>query len=205
MKKANSLLMILVLTFLGINTSAQDKLTSYDNTFVKKTFDIQISFDKKGEFTLYINAYSVDALHETGGFMIDQKDYDDFISCLNQSILKYNDWVKTAKENNVTELIKTMPIKGKSSGYFLYGDEWKFDYYLNLTFDFKIIEQEDSLKYVLIVRSGEMVASDNEFMDVDGVVLLFISSEEIKEFIDLISLDKINEFKNKPKDEDLFK
>jgi len=98
-----------------------------------------------------------------------------------------------------------MLIKSKVAGFFLYGSDWHFQFIVNLTFDFKILESGGEVKYLLIVRSGKMQSSSNQFMDVDGVVLEFTSAEDIREFVDSISLNKITEFKNKPKAEDLFK
>ena len=203
MKKIIFTVLISMLVSFGV--FAQEKFTTYDNTYAKKTYDIQLSIKDNDKFTLYIDAMSLDNLHETGGFMIDNKKYQGFIDALNQAKIKYQEWVKTAKENNVTELDKEMKIRSKVSGFFLYGGDWHFQYLVNLTFDFKILESGGETNYLLIIRSGEMQSSSNQFMDVDGVVLVFSSDSEIEEFTNAISLEKINEFKNKPKSDDLFK
>ena len=44
---------------------------------------------------------------------------------------------KTAKENNVKELSKTMTIASKAGGYFLYGSKWNFQFLVNLKFQFQ--------------------------------------------------------------------
>jgi uncharacterized protein (DUF1330 family) len=204
MRKNATLIGIILLT-LGLNVNAQDKFTTYDNAYAKKTYDIQISLKDNDKFTFYIDAMSLDNLHEKGGFMVDDKKYQGFIDALTEAKSKYQEWEQTAKSNNVKELDKEMPIKSKVAGYFLYGSDWHFQYIVNLTFDFKILESEGEIKYLLIVRSGKMQSSSNQFMDVDGVVLVFTSANEIQEFVDSISLNKINEFRNKPKSEDLFK
>lgn len=199
-----TLIGIILLTS-GLIVKAQDKFTSYDNTYAKKTFDIHISIKDNEKFTLYIEAMSLDNLHETGGFMVDDKKYQGFIDALNEAKSKYQEWEQTAKSNNVKDLDKEMPIKSKVVGFFLYGSDWHFQHIVNLTFDFKIMESEGEINYLLIVRSGKMQSSRNQFMDVDGVVLVFNSANEIQDFVDSISSNKINEFKNKPKSEDLFK
>ena len=204
MRKNVTLIGIILLT-LVLNVKAQDKFTTYDNSYAKKTYDIQISLKDNDKFTFYIEAMSLDKLHEKGGFMVDDKKYQGFIDALNEAKSKYQEWEQTAKSNSVKELDKEMPIKSKVAGYFLYGSDWHFQYIVNLTFDFKILESDGEIKYLLIVRSGKMQSSSNQFMDVDGVVLIFTSANEIQEFVDSISLNKINEFKNKPKSEDLFK
>ena len=203
--KKTTVLLAIVLVIISQNSNGQETFTSYDNTYAKKTYDIQLSLKDAEKFTLFIDAMSLDDLHEQGGLMVDEKKYQGFIDALNEAKLKYQEWEKTAKDNNVKELDKEMLIKSKVAGYFLYGGDWHFQYIVNLTFDFKILESDGEIKYLLIVRSGKMQSSSNQYMDVDGVVLVFSSVEEIQEFLDTISLQKINEFRNKPKAEDLFK
>ena len=204
MKKLKSLI-LLASVCLSINSFAQDKFTTYDNTYAEKTYDIQLSSDDKTGFTLWIDALSLDNLHEKGGLMIKEKQYESFIGALDEAKSKYEEWVKTAKENNVKELDKAMPIKSRVGAYFLYGGDWNFQYLVNLDFDFKILESKDELKYLLIVRTGELQSSSNQFMKVDGLVLVFSSASEIEIFKNEISSQKIQAFFNKPKADDLFK
>lgn len=192
-------------TFLSIKISAQDKFTSYDNTYSGKKYEIQISSKEKDKYTLYIDAMSLDKTHEKGGIKIDEKQHQNFINSIVDAKLKYEEWVKTAKENNVKELSKTMTIGSKAGGYFLYGSKWNFQFLLNLKFDFKIIENTGEVKYLLLIKTGELQSSSNQYMTVDGFVLIFTSSKEIDEFLTSISLGNITEFLNKPKKEALFK
>jgi len=193
-------LTICFLTFTTVEGYSQEKFTTYDNTYVGKTYNIQISSKDKDNFTLYIEAMSVDRLHNEGGIMLKDKYHQDFLNAIAEAKIKYEEWVKTAKENNVKEMSKSMTVRSKVGGYFLYGD-WNFQYAVNLTFDFKILES----KYLLIIRTGELQSSSNQFMKVDGFVLVFSSVNEIDSFTNEISTQKINEFINKPKSKDLFK
>lgn len=198
-------LIIAVLAITCSNSYSQMKFATYDNTYAEKTYDIRISTKEKNGFTLWIDALSVDKLNEFGGLMMNEKQYRSFISGLNEAKLKYEDWVKTAKENNVKELNKIMPIKSKIAGYFRYGNDWYYQDLVNLAFNFWIVESEGELKYFLIARTGELQSSSNQFIDVDGFVLVFSSTAEIEEFVNAISLREINDFYNKPKVDDLFK
>jgi hypothetical protein len=76
---------------------------------------------------------------------------------------------------------------------------------VNLKFDFKILESKGETRYLLLIRTGELQSSSNQFMKVDGFVLVFSSSKEIDDFIAAISTEKITEFLNKPKKDTLFK
>lgn len=184
---------------------AQEKFSTYDNTYAGKSYEIQVSAKNNEKFTLYIDAMSLDRIHEKGGISIDQKNHQDFLNALTEAKLKYEEWVKTAKDNNVKEFDKTMTIKSKAGGYFLYGSKWNFQFLVNLKFDFKILESKGETKYLLLIRTGELQSSSNQFMKVDGFVLVFSSSKEIDDFVNAISTEKITEFLNKPKKDDLFK
>jgi hypothetical protein len=196
---------ICLFTFLELDIQAQDKFTSYDNSYIGKTYEIQISADEKDKFSLYIEAMSFDKLHGKGGITIDQKQQQEFINALVEAKLKYDEWLKTAKENNIKELDKSMTIKSKAGGYFLYGSKWNFQFLVNLKFDFKIIESNNEIKYLLLIRTGELQSSTNQFMKVDGFALVFSSSKEIDEFMNAISTDKIMKYVNQPKKDALFK
>jgi hypothetical protein len=198
----------LIICFLLLETlqiNAQQNFAIYNNTFIGKTYNIQISLKGKDEYSLYIDAMPLDKLHKIGGITINQKQMEDFVLALKDARLKYEEWVKIAKENNVKELDKVMALKSTSGSFFQFGDKWNFQFLVNLKFNFKILNQEDGIKYLLIVNTGELKSSSNEFIEVDGFVLVFSSTKEIDEFSSAISLEKIQEFINKPKKEELFK
>jgi hypothetical protein len=194
----------IISTILSLNVYAQQKLSTYNSAYFNKSFDIKASI-YQNKFKLYIDAVSMDKLHEVGGFMVEESKYQAFIKALNDAKSKYQEWDQTAKQNNVKELEKEMAIKSKVGGYFLYGSDWHFQFNANLTFDFNIIESDGEINYLLILRSGKMQSSSNQYMTVDGFVLVFTSANEIQELIEAISMEKINEFKTKQKAEDLFK
>jgi hypothetical protein len=194
-----------ILLFAAAKSTAQEKFTTYDNTYGGKTYEIQISSKVADKFTLYIDAMSLDRVYEKGGIKIDQKQHPAFLEAISEAKSKYEEWVKTAKENNVKELSKEMSIKCKSGGYFLYGSKWQFQFLVNLKFEFRILESAGNVKYLLLIRTGELQSSSNQFMKVDGFVIVFSSSEEIDEFTSLISTEKITEFISKPQKDDLFK
>jgi len=94
----------------------------------------------------------------------------------------------------------------KSTGYFKYGSDWNYDFSATSKFYFKITTIADKVEYLLIIRSDELVASDNQFIKIDGVAFVFNSSEEIQDLIDKISTEKVRAFINKNKTaQDLFK
>lgn len=113
---------------------------------------------------------------------------------------------KLQKKIMLKNLAKQWQLQDKAGGYFLYGSKWNFQFLVNLKFDFKILESKGEIKiYFSLIRTGELQSSSNQFMKVDGFVLVFSSTKEMDDFSTAISMDKITEFVNKPKKEALFK
>jgi len=203
MKTFTFITIMMLISLLGYS---QEKYATYDNTYIGKTYDIQISFTDNNKFTFYVDALSLDNFVDKGGFMISNQQLKEFLTNLNQAKEKYQEWVKTAKANDVESLSKEIDIKvQKISGYFLYGGDWHFDFYVKPTYKFIILKSKGTIKYLLMVSTGKLQASNNEFMDCKSFVLVFSSLDEINHFVNLFSAKKINEYKNKPKKEDLFK
>ena len=199
-------LIVMIMTLIcAVSLNAQEKFNTYENQYNGKTYDISVGFNDKGTFDLYIDALSLDDSHETGGIIINTKRYEDFLIALRESKIKFQEWSEIANKNNVTDLEKTMSMTVKSSAYFLYGRDWQFDFLVPLQFDFRVLEIEKSIKHYLIIRTNELTSSSNQYMQVDGFILVFESITDIDNFINVISIEKINEFKNKPKTEEMFK
>lgn len=191
----------------GLVSRAQENLGTYENTYIEKEYPISISTKPNdAKFTLYIEALSLDNLVSEGGFSIDEKQLSGFVENIKQAKAKYEEWIATAKANNVTSLDKDISVTpSKVTGYFHYGSKWNFDFSVKPTFSFKILEDKGETSYLLIVRTGKLTSSSNEYINCDGFVLTFLSVEEIDAFLKTISQENINEYKNKPKTEDLFK
>jgi hypothetical protein len=97
-----------------------------------------------------------------------------------------------------------MEIVGRTSAYFSYGD-WQFDYSVSLEFNFRIIQSGNVTKRLLVIKTGELKSSTNQFMEVDGYAIVFSSPSEMGAFIDSISQEKVRAFMSKPKTEEIFK
>ncbi len=195
------MMMTLMMCLMVIVSFGQEKYTTYDNLYVKQNYEVLISHKDDGKYTLYIDMMSLDNLSKSGGIMIDEKEHILFLRNLKEAKEKYIEWVNIAKENNVKDLSKSMSYKVKVGGFFKYGSKWNFQYVVNLTFDFKVVDG----KNLLIVRTGELKSSSNQYMTHDGFVFVFQNEKEIDEFINILSVERVFEFMNKPKSIDLFK
>lgn len=199
------LLTLFSIGMIGV-AQAQKKYCTYDNSVLQKTYDIQVSSKPNGSYTVWIDAASLEGLSKTAGIMVEDNQLLSFTTSLNEAKLKYAEWTKVAKENNVQELSsKRMSIKTKVGGYFLYGGEWEFQWTAYLNFDFRVVQTDGVTKYLLVVSTGELQSSSNQFIKIKGTALAFQDTKEVDAFIAAISPQKISEFLAKPKPEDLFK
>ena len=200
-------LVILASLSINLNLFSQEKFNSYQNDLLKKTYDINISFDNENKFTLFIDATSFDKQYLAGGIILMQDKYKNFITALNEAKIKYIEWIKTAQQNNVKSLNKDMEYISKVSSYFgnENGDRWMFQIDVYLKFNFMIKVVDNNVKYLLIVNTGELRDTKNDYLKSTGLALIFSSVKEIDDFLSIISMDKINSFISKPKKEELFK
>lgn len=195
--------------FISLSSFSQEEIGSYE-IFGKKLSVSATEPKENGLYDLYIDGYSLDKSKTTAGIYLDSKKLNEFIKSLEYSTEKYKEWKSVALENDVTELVKTIDVYKSSNpkfkAYFLYYDDWKFDYSVNMTYRFKISESEGKVDYALILSTGELSSSSNEYMTCDGVALAFYSVDEINYFISL--LDKqlvIDNYSKKQSNDDLFK
>lgn len=201
MKNFKITITLIMCSLVSVSIFSQEKYTTYNNIYSNSNYEIQISSKDSTQYTLYIDMLSLDELSKSGGILINHSTYDKFISALSEAQIKYNEWNKTASENNVTELDKLMPIVSKATGFFSYGSEWNFHFLIELHYSFKIIDN----KKLLIIRTGGLTSYSNKFIKHKGFVLVFSNTSEITDFLKALSKDKIIEYVSKPKKEDLFK
>lgn len=196
----------MLLFALFITTSvgfAQNKVGVYTMSLFPETEVYDLELDGKNRF--YISMHSLDASSKKGGIRIDESDLYEFKMAVDSATKIYLDWSILAKQNSIQDLDKTMLIDcPKVSVFFLYGTKWHYSInYQRLKFRFKIM---DNNQYVLIVNTGKIQASDNQFINSDGVAMVFTSEKEVKDFITSLDLEKANALlQEKKKSTDIFK
>jgi hypothetical protein len=194
--------LILILIFLlSFQVYSQDEYNTYYNSYVKESYSISVGSEKPNNYYIYIRMMSMESKSDEGGINFTHIEHADFIQTMKDAKSKYNEWSATAKQNSVDKLSKTMSYTFKTGGYFQYGSKWHFQKVVVLTFDFMIIDT----KHLLVIRTNELQSMTNEYIKHDGFTFVFQSSKEISDFINLISIENIQSFLNKPKTSDLFK
>jgi len=196
MKKLCVFLAILPMSLFG-----QEKYATYDNVHIGKKYEIKISRKSDRVYTMYIEMLSLDNLSNNGGIMLDRQQHGNLILTLEEAKIKYQEWSKTAKENSITEMSKRMTYRTKAAAYWYYGSEWQFQFLIEITFNFSIIDN----KYMLLVSTGKLTSSDNNYITHDGFVFTFTSAEQVDDFISVIDMTKLEQYLQKPSNSDLFK
>jgi hypothetical protein len=205
MKNLKLMMMTLMMLLSTVSYSQNKVFTTYTDVF-GDTCNIKLMGKDTTKYHIWIKVHSIDDSHKVGGIMVSNKSENMFISSLTKAKAKYIEWLTIAKNNDVKDLYKEMEIQCKGiEGYFLYGKDFHFQFNVKLKFSFMVREKDGEITYRLVIKTGEMTASDNQFMKVDGVVLVFNSEKEIQDFIDTLDHKKIIEYLSKPKAEDLFK
>jgi hypothetical protein len=196
------ILLCTILLF-GLVGFGQEKIGNYNSLFFSKNFDITASKpDAKGEFSYYIDCSSKDSRSKQASLILKNKEVLEFIDFLNSIKETYSKWSLTAEENKVSELEKNIEYKKLNySAAFTYG-KWNFDFSVNLTARFKIING----KYLLIIDSDELQSSSNQYIKSDGFRIVFNSAQEFDELINNLNVNLVTDFYNKKNgQENLFK
>lgn len=187
MKKFIMALVCLMTMVLSVN--AEKKVSEYSQSYFGKCFDIEASAVKNGSFTFFINCLSAeDNSTDRCGFTLESDRVEDFINTIKSVKEKFVEWEKTARDNNITDFDKHFDVKFKSViGYFQYGKSYHFS-----KFTFKPYFKVTSTgSCVAVFKSGELTASDNRFIDYDGIYLTFTSASEFDDFINALDINKV--------------
>ncbi len=179
----------------------QQNYTDYTSAYTGASYNIQVG--NEGE--LYIDLMSFDEGDSKVGLIVKRKRVGDILNCLDSALSKYNSWKTVAINNNVKDFAKSIDCNCKSEAYFKYGD-WQFDNFVQPTFEFKVVESNGKVWHLLIVRTGKLVSSTNQYIDHKGGAIVFSSSDEIVNFMNYIKTESVDLFlSKKPKTEELFK
>jgi hypothetical protein len=204
----------------NITTSQSDRYYATFKCFngwgSQENYDIFI--DKKGvddflitiqaiekEITSYVHIGNQDDSHSLprrSGIMITKNQLKGFVSNLTYAKEKYNEWVAVAKANDVLYLDKRIDLKSQPMAtYFYFDGKNEIQVNRRLIFNFGIINFPASSNDILYsLTFGDFDNLNMRFL------LTFSSSKEISDFINLLSLNKINTFLNKEELlEELFK
>jgi hypothetical protein len=199
MKKIIATFAVVMVIF---SASASDTLATYKSLGEK--FNIK-AFKSDGQTVVIIRARSAEELLvKECGFMLTGSEIADFVTAVQSAKVKYLEWSAVAKENEIKDVAKTIPVDLNTGAYFLYGSEWQFQFSVKITFQFRVFEYKGKILHSLVLKTDELTSSSNQFITMKGLYTIFTSAAEIDDFCKKISPENIEKYFSKPKVEDKF-
>lgn len=159
-----------------------------------------VSVSSKGD--AWIDCPSLDKVQRPCGFIIKAKDIEAFRASLQAIRGKYTEWKIVAAGQEVKDLFKEMPVgTPRASCYFTYGD-----LFFTLDRKPKVYFSVGDGKMQALIIIGDLVASTNQFIKSEGVLLAFSNELEIDELHALLDPVRMKRaLHEKQQKEDLFK
>jgi hypothetical protein len=181
----------------------QENLTSYNSSYFSKKYEVMVSKpDEKGKFSYYVDCSSYDSGSKPVNLIVRNNEVESLINFITETKVLYLKWKQTAIENKVIELDKQVESKKVVLGVGFHYGSWHFDFSANITARFKIV----SNKYIMLIESDKLVASDNQYITNKGMVIAFSDDKEFDEFIKIFDKSLVENFLNsKNSKESLFK
>ena len=195
MKKTLLLISIMLLT---ICAYAEQTVGRYQNTYFGKEFEIEASQKNEKIETVYIGIVAKDA--KSAFISVDGKDLESFKTALELVKTKYLDWVKVAKENNVTEMDKEFDIKFPSVSIAWSGSKWWFAFGIRIKMRFLILDNGK----MIAVWAPKVTSSSNRYID-EQIYFALEGEEDFDSLISQLNYQTIlDQLLNKKNNEDLF-
>lgn len=192
---------------------SQVQFATYYNPMDAATYNIQIETAKNDDFSIYVYGMHITTDYQTGGFYIQKKNLEGFLSDFLVATQKYEEWTKTAKENKIEDLAKKIgiPKSQKIGGFFNSGDSTSLttrsiNRNLKPVYSFLVTKDKGLIKYYLAIFTDAFIDPKVPRLISSGYGLIFSSPEEAMSFYSLFQSEKLNAFLNKqPKLDELFK
>ena len=183
-----SILLIFIL-FCVHKAVSQDAFTSYFNSF--HAFENPILLTLKNQnFTLWISGIPVGE-QQAGGIAVKESQYQSFIESLKYAQQEYKIWREDIESGKKTKLNKSLRLFFNSDAFFK-TDKWNYDHNLYLKFNLVAKSYKDSSAYYLIIGTGNLKSVNYGTIRSEGFEIVFSNEDEILQFMDSISIDKIN-------------
>lgn len=185
-----------------LSVSAQEKLAEYTLSYYKDRPAQSVSYSAK-DASYYVSMPSVDK-HDKGGMIVKTKEVEQMREVFIAARDKFVEWSAVARQNSVGKLTKDMELTPlRLSYYWSSVRDWYFDF--NQIPNFRFMVFEDGSHY-LVISSGKLNSSTNQYIDSSGFLLVFSSADEVNAFLECFDPQKLIELQQKKEaTEELFK
>jgi hypothetical protein len=190
--------LLLLIFLIPLISTGQKKYGDFN--LLTSNYDISVTAEGKSKGEVYMD------IEDNGKASINfksEKERNDFSSFLSKTVEKFKEWKKTAKENNVKDVVKEID-NGDFGNLiaFSYGG-WKFSFGKHNVAAIMLINDSGNIFYAL--RFPKVTASDNDYIESDASVMITSNEDEILNIIELLKTETINGFiDGQNKKEDLF-
>lgn len=213
MKKIFIIIVMVLLTttafgqHLSSNWTSEDgqymgrEYTTFYDSYTKEEKDILILKDPNCKYSIQLDMDPMEKpTYNYGGILISDKQHQNFLSTLAKVQTKYEELIKTAKQNKTKKLYKPLPYKVKVGTWYNFCTEYSYNnVFVDLSFTFKVVNGN---QFLLVVNTGNIREEDEDsgcVLDFKGFKWVFTNPDEIETLINLISIENVNRFRNKNK------
>lgn len=196
--KKNSVFVLLALT-LSFFCRAEQVVGTYHSSFFEKKFEIEASQKNNKLKTVYIGIEAKDS--KDAVISVEGDDLEEFKTSLCFVRDKYLEWVKIAKENNVTEMDKEFEIKFPKVDIAWLGSKYWFSFNKKVNMSFLILDDGK-----MVARwCPKVVSSTNRYID-EVIYFVFENEDDFNSLINQLDYNTIlDKLVNTKKNEELFK
>lgn len=189
---------ILIVLALSLSINAEQVVGTYYSNYFEENFEIEAAQENNKLDVVYIG---VSAKSSTNAVIsVEGTDLDIFKASLELVRDKYLEWVKIAKENNVTEMNKDFGVNFPKVNIAWHGSKWWFSFGHKVNMSFLILERGK----MVAVWSPKVVSSSNRYID-ETIYFVFESEEDFSNLINQLDYNTIlGKLMNAKKNEDLF-
>lgn len=178
---------------------AQQTVGSFQNSYFNKELTIEAAQKKDKLQSVYIGVIAKGA--KNAFISVDGKELESFKISLELLRDKYIEWVKVAKDNNVTEMVKDFDIKFPSVTIAWHRTKWWFSFGNKINMKFLILEDGN----MVASWAPTVTSSSNRYLD-EQIFFVFGDEEDFNNLISQLDSQRIlNDLLNIKNNEDLFK
>lgn len=182
-------ILFIVITFISLNAFSQSEIAKYKaNQIINdKSYNLELLSNYSGKNDkIYLD---VDGTTNKAFLMLKKEQRDNIKLMIN----KFYEWSRKADSAKI-DAEKTLGFIDCSGG-FEYGSKYYFDYDVNVEFIFYSFKLSDgSFIREMALKIPKMIASDNEYIDIDKR-MIWIKEVDMKKFEIAISEETISKYR----------
>lgn len=194
MKKTITTIYFVLFIILLANSQEKKHFTKYENTYAQRSYDIKIKYDDTSNYKIEIDLMTYDNRYLEGGLVLTHKTLPGFLEALDSAMEYYSKWVVPAKARKGSKKNVQYFQEEKIIGFFDEKKKTRIDFPLRVKYQYRVLKHKDDLIYVLDIATGKIRAQHGNQYTVQSFSMLFLSAQEIHDFKELITIDKVKAF-----------